>query len=148
MIGSIHMDVHSAGFVDFPACLPDTAHTLLEFFHLIISELRRYHFHTIFRIGRSAIVPIVVPLCADTAVAHDAPLLALPIRYIPAIIIIIAALWRRFKICSKCLCRFCSRDAGQLDLHAEALIFNPNHRSGSFGLSPFVCGGGVRFSGS
>ena len=59
----------------------------------------------------------------------------------------IAALRRRFKICSKCLCRFCSRDAGQLDLHAEALIFNPNHRSGSFGLSPFVCGG-VRFSGS
>ena len=142
MIGSIHMDVHPAGVVDFSACLPDTAHALLKFLHLVIGELRRYHLHAIFRIGRSAIVPIVVPLCADTAIAHDAPLLALPIRYIPAIVIIIAALRRCFKIRSKCLCRFCSRDAGQLDLHAEALIFDPNHRSGSFGLSPLVFGGG------
>lgn len=55
MIGSIHMDVHSAGVVDFSACLPDTAHTLLEFFHFVIGELRRYHLHAIFRIGRSAI---------------------------------------------------------------------------------------------
>ena len=124
MVGSVHMDVHSAGFVDFPACLPDTAHTLLEFFHLIISELRRYHFHAIFRIGRSAIVPIVIPLCADTAIAHDAPLLALPIRHIPAIIIIIAALRRCFKIRSKCLCRFCSRaqnkSIGQFNLSGIA----------------------------
>ena len=84
MIGSVHMDVHPAGVVDFSACLPDTAHALLKFLHLVIGELRRYHFHAIFRIGRSAIVPIVIPLCADAAIAHDAPLLALPIRYIPA----------------------------------------------------------------
>ena len=148
MIGCVHMDVHPAGVVDFSACLPDTAHTLLKFFHFVIGEFRRYHFHAIFRIGRSAIVPIVIPLCADAAIAHDAPLLALPIRYIPAIVIIIAALRRRSKIRAKRLCRFCSRDAGQLDFHAEALIFDANHRSGSFGLSPFVCGGGVRFSGS
>ena len=45
-----------------------------------------------------------------------------------SIIIIIAALRRRSKICAKRLCRFCSRDAGQLDLHAEALIFDANHR--------------------
>ena len=147
MIGCVHMDVHPAGVVDFSACLPDTAHTLLEFLHLVIGELRCYHFHAIFWIGCSAIVTIVIPLCADTAIAHDAPLLALPIRYIPAIVIIIAALRRRSKIRAKRLCRFCSRDAGQLDFHAEALIFDPNHRSGSFGLSPFVCGG-VRFSGS
>ena len=128
MVGSVHVDVHPAGIVDFPACLPDTAHTLLKFLHLIIGELRRYHFHAIFRISRPAIVTIVVPLCANAAIAHNAPLLALPIWYIPAIIIIIAALRRCFKIRSKRLCRFCSRDAGQLDLHAEALIFDPNHR--------------------
>ena len=78
------MDVHPAGVVDFSACLPDTAHALLKLFHFVIGELWRYHFHAIFWIGCSAIAPIVVPLCADTAIAHDTPLLALPIRYIPA----------------------------------------------------------------
>ena len=49
-------------------------------------------------------------------------------RHSSSIVIIIAALWRCFKIRSKRLCCFCSRDAGQLDFYAEALIFDANHR--------------------
>ena len=142
MVGGIHMDVHPAGVIDFPACLPDTAHTLLKFLHLIISEFRRYHFHAIFRISRPVIVTIVVPLCANAA------MLALPIWYIPAIVIIIAAPRRRSKIRTKRLCRFFPCDASQLDLHTEALIFNSNHRSGSFVLSSLAFSGGSWHSGS
>ena len=126
MVGGVHVDMDAAGVVDLSAGMAHLPHTFLKFRQLIKSQLGGDHFHPVVPIPSPRIAVRCLSFPLDTGVAHQFPFFIFCVPDNPCAIGAAFVPGRSPEVICQSDGSLFSCDAGELHLHAEALIFQPD----------------------
>ena len=124
MVGSVHVDVDSAGAVGHGSGLAEGTDDLLQVLHVLILEDGGHDFAGVFPVGADPL-PVDLALGADAPVTHRLPGAALAVRGLVGVVAgpdvpgVAGA-----EVVGDDLRGFLPGDSGQLNLDAEVLLFH------------------------
>ena len=131
MVGGVHVDMDAAGVVDLPSGMTHLPHTFLKFRQLIISQLGGDHFHPVVPIPSPRIAVRCLSFPLDTGVAHQFPFFIFCVPDNPCAIGATFVPGRSPEVICQSDGSLFSCDAGELHLHAEALVLHIDHAASS-----------------
>ena len=127
MVGGVHMNMDTAGVVDFGPGMTHLSDTLLKPGQLRVGEFWRYHLNPVFDVAGARIPAFSFHFRNNAGIAHDAPCLAVRVFHAPFIISASHIVRLCSKVVGKRLRCLLTGDAGHLYFNAEVLILHSNH---------------------
>ncbi|CAN3957776.1 arginine repressor, partial [Dysosmobacter welbionis] len=131
VVGGVNMDMDAAGVVDLASGMAHLPHTFLKFRQLRIGQFGGNHLHPVVPVSSSRITVRCLLFPADTGIAHQFPLFVFCVPDDPGIVRAASMKRQGSKVSRQGCGGLLPCNAGELHLHAEALILHIDHAASS-----------------